>query len=106
VTVAASVDTQPAALRLHEPEIRLISATCLARDELVDHPWAGRAAIQVSTALHYCSRGAAKSFDPDLQPWERQPEEPDEAYQMFLTYWDMTTRNMALFDAEQYAARE
>jgi hypothetical protein len=52
------------------------------------------------------SRRRAKSFDPDLQPWERQPEEPDEAYQMFLTYWDMTTRNMALFDAEQYAARE
>jgi hypothetical protein len=48
----------------------------------------------------------AKPFDPDLQPWERQPEEPSEAYRMFLTYRDMPTRNMALFDAEQYLAQE
>jgi hypothetical protein len=60
----------------------------------------GGASTEMSTAKD------AKSFDPDLQPWERQPEEPDEAYQMFLTYRDMMTRNMTLFDSEQYMARE
>ena len=60
----------------------------------------GGASTEMSTAKD------AKSFDPDLQPWERQPGEPDEAYQMFLTYRDMTTRNMTLFDSEQYTARE
>jgi hypothetical protein len=48
----------------------------------------------------------AKSFDPDLQPWERQPDEPDEAYQMFLAFRDMPNRNMATFDQPQYLARE
>jgi hypothetical protein len=60
----------------------------------------GGASTEMSTAKD------AKSFDPDLQPWERQPEEPDEAYQCFLTYRDMVTRNMTLFDSEQYMVRE
>jgi hypothetical protein len=42
----------------------------------------------------------ARSFDPDLNPWERQPNETDEAYAMYVAYRDMPTRNMALFDQD------
>ena len=42
----------------------------------------------------------ARSFDPDLQPWERQPNETDDAYTMYVAYRDMPTRNMALFDQD------
>jgi hypothetical protein len=42
----------------------------------------------------------AHSFDPDLQPWERQPNETDDAYAMYVAYRDMPSRNMALFDQD------
>jgi hypothetical protein len=48
----------------------------------------------------------AYPFDPELHPWERQPGETDDAYAMYVTYRDMTTRNMALFDRDpSFAAR-
>jgi hypothetical protein len=48
----------------------------------------------------------AYTFDPDLNPWERQPGETDDAYQIYVAYRDMTTRNMAAFDRdEQYVRR-
>jgi hypothetical protein len=48
----------------------------------------------------------AHSFDPGLNPWERQPNEPDEAYGMYVTYRDMQSRNLAVFDQEVYLSRE
>lgn len=34
----------------------------------------------------------ARDLDPDLSPWERQPEEPQDAYDLFLRYRDMDKR--------------
>ena len=33
-------------------------------------------------------------LDPDVLPWERQPDEPNATYQMFLKYRDMERRSL------------
>jgi hypothetical protein len=47
----------------------------------------------------------AKEFDPDLLPWERQPDEPDDHYAMFLHFRDLERRSLAEFTKEQYQER-
>jgi hypothetical protein len=42
----------------------------------------------------------ARPLDPDAHPWERQPDEPDEAYRMFVVFRDLTKRRLeAVVDA-------
>jgi hypothetical protein len=64
--------------------------------------------LQSSGAVNTAMSSAkdAHAFDPGLNPWERQPGEPDEAYGMYVTYRDMQSRNLAVFDRELYVARE
>jgi hypothetical protein len=47
----------------------------------------------------------AGQFDPDAQPWERQPDESDNQYAMYVAFRDMEDRRLGNFDQEQYAAR-
>jgi hypothetical protein len=47
----------------------------------------------------------AQTLDPDIHPWERQPAEGDEAYQMYVAYRDMVERKLATFDNPQYTDR-
>ena len=37
----------------------------------------------------------ARPLDPDLNPWDQQPDETDAAYQAFLSYRDDTERKVA-----------
>lgn len=47
----------------------------------------------------------AHPLDPDLHPWERQPGEDADAYEMFSAYRDMASRSMAEFDQERHTGR-
>ena len=52
-----------------------------------------RASTQLSSAAN------AMALDPDIHPWERQPEESTEAYAQFLIYRDMPEKRiLADFD--------
>lgn len=47
----------------------------------------------------------ARPLDPDAHPWERQPDEADESYRMFVAYRDMPVRNMQTFNTDEFAGR-
>lgn len=47
----------------------------------------------------------AHPLDPDAHPWERQPDEPDEQYAMFVEWRDMEDRRFAVFDTDPYLER-